>query len=109
MAMAEGNFLWITGLKWVADIQTIKGFHGTYILLLFNDIIYLRFMTKTKHMECEMKSKSKIITSFSLAYSVQLASAFSLTTSQLMIFVSAAAFLLFGIGLLIKKFLNKNN
>lgn len=56
-----------------------------------------------------MKSKSKIITSFSLAYSVQLASAFSLTTSQLMIFVSAAAFLLFGIGLLIKKFLNKNN
>ncbi|MGD6855833.1 hypothetical protein ACQCVO_12220 [Bacillus infantis] len=107
MAMAEGNFLWITGLKWVADIQTIKGFHGTYILLLFNDIIYLRFMTKTKHMEYEMKSK--IITSFSLAYSVQLASAFSLTTSQLMIFVSAAAFLLFGIGLLIKKFSNKNN
>ncbi|MGG1629594.1 hypothetical protein [Rossellomorea sp. NRS-1567] len=51
---------------------------------------------------------SKIITSFSLAYSIELASALSLTASQLMVFVSAAALLLFGIGMLIKKVLNKN-
>jgi uncharacterized membrane protein YdjX (TVP38/TMEM64 family) len=51
---------------------------------------------------------SKIVTSFSLAYSIELASALSLTASQLMVFVSAAALLLFGIGMLIKKVLNKN-
>jgi uncharacterized membrane protein YdjX (TVP38/TMEM64 family) len=50
---------------------------------------------------------SKLITSFSLAYSVELASVLSLTTSQLMIFVSAAALLLFGIGLIVKRFLNR--
>lgn len=51
---------------------------------------------------------SKIVTSFSLAYSIELASALSLTTTQLTVFVPAAALILFGIGMLIKKALNKN-
>jgi len=52
-------------------------------------------------------SVSKLITATILAYSVQLAERFSITGSQLMIGLSAAIFILFGISFLTKKLLSK--
>jgi uncharacterized membrane protein YdjX (TVP38/TMEM64 family) len=52
-------------------------------------------------------SVSKLITATVLAYSFQLAERFSITGSQLMIGLSAAIFILFGISFLTKKLLSK--